>query len=93
MDKATFFPGDVSEVAAMITESIMRQLPKPQAPEVSILTEKELAKFLKVSIPTIQKLRKGGKIPFFMLESSVRYNQNEVVKALEDEREQRGRAA
>jgi len=58
-----------------------------------IVSEKDLAKFLKVSIPTVQKLRKNGKIPFIMIESTIRYNINEVIKELQNERERKREAA
>lgn len=52
--------------------------------ETEIINTDVLCKRLDVSEPTIIRLRKAKKIPFFTVGTAVRYNYNEVIKALEN---------
>jgi excisionase family DNA binding protein len=48
------------------------------------LTTKQLCEFLGISEPTVIRWRKKGKIPFFQIGSSLRYDKEAVLKALEN---------
>lgn len=50
---------------------------------VKMLTKKELAAKLKLSIPTIDRLMKKG-MPFFKIGKSVRFEEEEVLKWLKE---------
>jgi excisionase family DNA binding protein len=48
-----------------------------------MLTKKELAAKMKLSIPTIDRLMKKG-MPFFKIGKSVRFEEEEVLKWLKE---------
>ena len=48
-----------------------------------LLTRKELAKLLKISEKTIDRLREGRKIPFCKVGRSIRFNKKDVLEYLE----------
>lgn len=45
-----------------------------------ILTVKEAAAFLKLSVPTIYQLKAQGKIPFRKVGNSIRFSKNTLTK-------------
>lgn len=47
----------------------------------TLLTQIEMMKFLKVTKPTIIKLRKDGHIPYLKIGSIIRYDFDAVMKA------------
>ena len=50
--------------------------------EYNIITEKELSKRLGISKVTLHKYRKQGKIPFFKVDRTIRYDYKEVMEKL-----------
>jgi excisionase family DNA binding protein len=48
----------------------------------SPINTKELCEFLGITEPTIIKMRRKKKIPFFQIGSCIRYSKNEVLDAL-----------
>ena len=50
--------------------------------EYNIITEKELSKRLGISKVTLHKYRKQGKIPFFKVDRTIRYDYKEVMETL-----------
>ena len=50
--------------------------------EYNIITEKELSKRLGISKVTLHKYRKQGKIPFFKVDRTIRYDYKEVMDTL-----------
>jgi len=52
-----------------------------------LLTRKQVAKILKVSLVTLDKWRKEGKIKYIGIGSPVRFKYSDVMKALENRRE------
>ena len=46
-------------------------------------TTEELCKFLRISEPTIIRLKKKGKIPFLEIGGSIRFDKAAVIKAFE----------
>lgn len=56
----------------------------PGTPAISKpVTTKELCEFLDVTEPTVKRWRDKGVIPFMQIGSAVRFNLNDVLKALE----------
>jgi len=51
-------------------------------PEPDIYGINGLAKFLQVSMPTAQKIKNSGKIPFSQAERTIIFNKADVLKAL-----------
>ena len=49
---------------------------------IELLTAKQAAKFLKISLPTLNKYSKNGKIPSYRLGKSIRYKSNDLVECL-----------
>ena len=47
-----------------------------------IITEKELSKRLNISKVTLHKYRKQGKIPFFKVDRTIRYDYKEVMETI-----------
>lgn len=54
-----------------------------KTPELEIITGEELCKKLDVTIQTLIRWRHKGKIPYLQLGSSIRYDFNKVLDALE----------
>ncbi len=51
------------------------------------LTEKELAKFLGVSVDLVRHLRRTGRLPFVKINSRILYLRNDAVAFLEQHRQ------
>lgn len=51
--------------------------------EPLILTSDELCDKLRITSPTLLAWRRKGKVPFLCIGKSIRYNYNEVLKAVE----------
>lgn len=78
-------PLDEVELRELISEVFQQQLEKrfnskPENDEV-LLTAKEVQKFLNVSAPTLNELRKSGVIPSYRLGTSIRFKKSEVMDA------------
>jgi excisionase family DNA binding protein len=60
----------------------------PNNSEVSFtLTEKELAKFLGISVDLVRHLRRTGRLPFVKINSRILYLRNDAVAFLEQHRQ------
>jgi excisionase family DNA binding protein len=60
----------------------------PNNSEVSFtLTEKELAKFLGISVDLVRHLRRTGRLPFVKINSRIVYLRNDAVAFLEQHRQ------
>ena len=59
-----------------------RVQPLPETLPQKLITEKELCQYLGISLPTAIRYRQKRKIPFVKIGSSIRYNVEEVLKAL-----------
>ncbi|OLY91792.1 DNA binding domain-containing protein, excisionase family [Cnuella takakiae] len=73
----------LEEIAAAINNMLQAQQPQSTPQPAEIITREELCKRLAVSEPTVRLYEKRGKIPFFKLGGSVRYNWPRIVEALE----------
>ena len=72
----------ILEELAAIRERMDSISPNPPAP-VEIIDRPELLKRLALTEPTVIRYEKKGKIPVIRIGSSVRYNWQAVIKALE----------
>ncbi len=54
------------------------------------VTTKQLCDFLGVTVPTVIRWRKRGKIPFMQIGSAVRFNLPAVLSALEVKKKDKG---
>jgi excisionase family DNA binding protein len=89
MEQKTFTTLDIRELKSLITDSLKETIIgldflKPQEPSNSkqILTRKETAEMLAVSLPTLHTYTKEGKIKSFRLGHLVRYRLEDVYKSL-----------
>lgn len=77
------------EIIEKLNEILLKlsasDLGTPKGENEKPITTLELCEFLGVTEPTIIRYRKKGKIPFFQIGSSVRYNKTKVIDALEME--------
>jgi excisionase family DNA binding protein len=46
---------------------------------IGLLTIKEVADFLKVSVPTVRRLQQGRHVPFIKVGGCLRFNKREIV--------------
>jgi len=51
-------------------------------PDDNLMTQREAAIFLKISLPTIIRWKKLGKIPFYQVEKKPLFKKSELLKAL-----------
>ena len=70
----------VEKIEAFI--NLPQQPTQAPDPEPRIYGINGLAEFLKVSIPTAQKIKNSGKIPFSQVERTIIFNKVEVLKSL-----------
>lgn len=55
----------------------------------NIVTAKEIAKYLKLTESTIYKLASTGELPGFRIGKSWRFDMDEILKRIKDEKERR----
>jgi len=84
-------PGAISEILARVTniETLIEATPLETTsadPEPFIYGINGLAKFLKVSIPTAQKIKNSGKIPYSQAERTIIFRKAEVLEALSNKK-------
>ena len=65
----------VKEEVAKAMEKVEKIVPG----EESVYTENEACKFLKITRPTILKLRKEGKVNYFTVGSGIRYKKSDLL--------------
>jgi excisionase family DNA binding protein len=56
--------------------------PLPPIPPVGLLTPKELADLLKLSLPTVRRYVNNGTIPFIQIGNRVRFEPEAVLQSL-----------
>ena len=89
MDNKPLFQLLTSELMAEIREVVRAEFAAANQANTTTpantkpLSQKELCSFLGISEPTIIRWKKKGKIPFMNIGSAVRYNVNDVLKAIE----------
>lgn len=71
----------VSEFINLLKEENIFNLEQKAEPTM-LYSIKELAEFLKCSVPTAQKIKNSGKIPFSQMGRKVVFNGEDVLSAL-----------
>ena len=80
----------IDELVARVSETILAQLAydfkshttQPQPEEIELLTRQETAAFLKISLVSLNKWTKEGKLPARRISGRIRYYREDVLKAL-----------
>jgi len=72
------------ELKKLISETVQEQIEHIQQPppKTELLTRKEAAEILGVSLPTLHYWTKDGKVPAYRIGNRVRYKRNEVLNSL-----------
>jgi excisionase family DNA binding protein len=88
MAEQVFTSVPVEQLTTALTEAVynrvaplLQSINKPE-PETQLLTRKEAAKLLGVSLPTILDWTKSGKITGYRISSRIRYKRHELETAL-----------
>jgi hypothetical protein len=74
------FEALLSKVVLLAVENLPAQ---PGAPKPDIMTGEQVCEKLSITIQTLIKWRDKGKVPFLQIGSSIRYDFNKVISALE----------
>ena len=75
---------EIRGIALEMMQWAIENMPESnQAPQPEIMTGEELCKKLDVTIQTLIRWRHKGKIPYLQIGSSIRYDFNKVLDALE----------
>ena len=61
---------------------VLQENQSPPKEEEELITRKETAQLLGISLPTLNEYSKDGIIPAYRIGSRVRYKKNEVLEAL-----------
>jgi len=70
------------ELKQLIEDAVFKATCTEPNLEYNIITEKELSKRIGISKVTLHKYRKQGKIPFFKVDRTIRYDYKEVMETL-----------
>jgi len=70
------------ELQQLIEDAVFKATCTQPNLEYNIITEKELSERLSISKVTLHKYRKQGKIPFFKVDRTIRYDYKEVMETL-----------
>lgn len=97
MDQFILLKLSAQEIKSLISDTIKEELKKIQIPsepkkEVDLLTRKEAAAFLGVSLPTLYKLIKQQLIKPKILGTLIRFDKNELSDCLNGKFSKNGRA-
>ena len=65
-------------------EQIIKNLPTSQEPAPELITRKETAHILGISLPTLNEWTKNGTLPAQRIGTRVRYNRTSVYNSLKD---------
>lgn len=93
MEDIILTPLHLTEFRNLLRETLREELNQVQPinPEGSILLDtNELCQELGITRPTVAKLRKEFKVPYLRIGNRIRFDKNQVLKALEGTRYQKG---
>ena len=87
MNNIVLCPISIDELTAVISQAVKVEVEAfknsfNQIPNNDLITRKEAAKILGVSLPTLNTRTKDGDIPAYRTGSSVRYKKEEVINSL-----------
>lgn len=75
-----------TDLRAVLSETIKKELesirPVEQSNESELITRKETAKILDISLPTLNAYTRDGKIQSYRIGSRIRYKRNEVINSV-----------
>jgi len=80
--EATNFTINKEELKQLIEDAVYKATCTQPKLEYNIITDKELSKRLNITKVTLHKFRKDGKIPFFKVGRTIRYDYKEVMETL-----------
>jgi excisionase family DNA binding protein len=80
--EATNFTINKEELKQLIEDAVYKATCTQPKLEYNIITDKELSKRLKITKVTLHKFRKDGKIPFFKVGRTIRYDYKEVMETI-----------
>ncbi len=89
MEKITVLKLDEADLTNIIRQIIREEIKslltelKNEVTDNTLLTRKETAKMLQISLPTLHQYQKLGRIPFYRIGSRVLYKKHEIIKAIE----------
>jgi excisionase family DNA binding protein len=77
-----------SELETLLGDIVKRELskalqPTAPTPKANLLTRKQTAKLLGISLPTLSDYTNKGKLRSYRLGGSIRYKESEVLASLE----------
>jgi len=78
----TFELSDIKKVVEDVLKNQLQKLTVPKREELLLLTRKETAKLLCISLPTLHEWTKTGIIKAYRIGNRVLYKQEEVKQAL-----------
>lgn len=91
MDQVIFIPLQIAELTAIISNTVRNEVanfthshtePAPAANEVDLINRKQAAKYLGISLPTLQKWTKDGTLTGYRINSRIRYKRAEIEQSL-----------
>ena len=87
MENLILSPMLIGELKSVISETVFNEVTKllskqPQPEQSELLSRKETAKILGVSLVTLNEWQKTGLIPAYRINSRVRYKRAEVLDSL-----------
>ena len=80
--EATNFTINKEELKQLIEDAVYKATCTQPKLEYNIITDKELSKRLNITKVTLHKFRKDGKIPFFKVGRTIRYDYKEVMETI-----------
>jgi len=89
MDKVILSPIDIQNLVNLIAQRTVEMLnngkqeqPKQATDETDLLTPKETAQLLRISIPTLWRYEKKGKVKCYGIGGKRYYKRNEIIESL-----------
>ncbi|MFN8863017.1 MAG: helix-turn-helix domain-containing protein [Flavobacteriales bacterium] len=98
MDKVVFTSLPVEEIEGIITRAVQQSIagllnPQPQGDPDELVTRKQAAQLLGVSLPTLHDYTTRGIIPGYRIGTRVRYKKGEILDCLRKVQAAKYRAA
>lgn len=88
MDLIVITGEKLGEIVKNAINEAIKSIPKeqPKQPNEVFLTRKEVAKLLKISLPTLNEHSKNGKIRSYLIGGRVLYKQSDILNSLHEVR-------
>jgi len=87
MEDFVLIPMTIQSFKKMVKEIVFEAISEyesrtPKITQDELLTQTQLSEFLKISVPTLIRLKKDGLIPYRKINSRVYYLKSEVLESL-----------